>query len=239
LSDLIRRNGSAAEVTPSWEGQTVAIICTGPSLNKNDLDLVRGCKTIAVNDAYLVAPWADVLYAADDRWWAWQLSGVVKSWPWVTFTKQQVSEAIRAFKGQTVTIEHPTVSKFPQFVLKNDGGDGLSERPDAVRTGQNSGYQALNIAILSGAKKILLLGYDMHYPNGKSHAHNGHEVKIAEHSYIRYAKNFSSMQHQLRNLDVQVINCTPGSKINCFTFSTVEKELAGLQSDQVAAVVSG
>jgi hypothetical protein len=239
LSDLIRRKeGRAAEVTKSWEGQTVAVICTGPSLNKKDLDRVQSLNCIVVNDAYLVAPWAKVLYAADDRWWKWQLEGKNKVWPWVSFTKEQVRQAYAEFKGQKVTIQHPTVIQDQDIlILENDGSEGLSFRPDAIRTGHNSGYQALNIAILSGAKKILLLGFDMRFINGKSHAHNGHEVKMAEHAYKKYAQNFSSMQHDLRKIDVDIVNCTEGSLINCFRFSTVELE--SIQFVESPALVSG
>lgn len=219
----------------------MAVICTGPSLTRDDLDRVHaaGIKSIAVNDAYLVAPWADVLYAADDRWWTWQTEGRPKSWPWVTFSKEQVRQALHSFKGQTVTIEHPTVSRIPQFVLKNHGQDGLSNKPDGVMTGQNSGYQAINIAALSLPKRILLLGMDMRYINGKSHAHNGHEIKHDESQYKRYAAHFRTLENPLRERGIDVVNCAPGSLIKNFRFSTVEKELAGVQSHPAAAVVSG
>lgn len=231
MSELIRRKeGRAAEVTRGWEGLTVAIICTGPSLCKRDLDIVQasGIHCIAVNDAYLVAPWSDVLYAADDSWWKWQAEGRNKVWPWSQFTAEQVKRACAEFKGQKVTIQHPTVYGGQDvLVLQNDGDDGLSERPDAVRTGKNSGYQAINIAVLAGAKKILLLGMDMRFVNGKSHAHNGHPVKHGESSYRKYAQSFRTMQTPIAKLGVSVINCTAGSLIQCFPFSTIEKELCG------------
>jgi hypothetical protein len=217
------------------------VICTGPSLNKNDLDIVErsGIKCIAVNDAYLVVPWADVLYAADDKWWTWHLEGLNKSWPWVSFSKHEVSQRLKSFKGQTVTIEHPAVSKFPQFVLRNGGQEGLSGNPQVICTGQNSGYQAINIAALGGAKKILLLGMDMRFLNGKSHAHNGHPVKHDENSYKRYAQNFRTIETPLKNLGIDVVNCAPGSLIKNFRFSTVERELAGLQPHPEPALLQG
>jgi hypothetical protein len=231
LPELLRRTqGRAAEVTRAWEGQTVAVICTGPSLCKDDLDRVQssGIRSIAVNDAYLVAPWADVLYAADDGWWKWHAQGLDKSWPWARFGKDQVRRALAEFRGQKVTIEHPTVYNAPDvLVLKNDGTEGLSERPDAIRTGQNSGYQAINIEALSRPKRILLLGMDMRFVNGKSHAHNGHPVnKQGESSYRKYAQNFRTIETPLKRLGIDVVNCAPGSLINNFRFSTVEKELS-------------
>lgn len=231
MPDLLVRkspNERAAVIQRIWEGETVAVIATGPSLTKSDLDLVSGLKCIAVNDAYLVAPWAKVLYAADERWWKWQADGRNKSWSWgQKFNQDGVRKAYREFQGQKVTIQHTQVFNDPDvLVLENDGQDGLSERPDAVRTGQHSCYQAINIATLSGAKKILVLACDLRYVNNRSHAHNGHHPTVTDESaYRRYAKNFRTIENPLKKMGVEVVNCAPGSEVKSFRFSTVEKEL--------------
>lgn len=111
------------------------------------------------------------------------------------------------------------------FMLHNLGSDGLSEIPNGLHTGSNGGYQAINIAVLAGAKKILLLGYDMRFPDGKSHWHKGHPVKVPECRYLQYAKRFKSMLPQLQKLGVSLVNCTAGSAVTCFPFSTIDKEL--------------
>jgi hypothetical protein len=55
-----------------WAGQTVCCIASGPSLIAADVELVRaaGLKTIAVNNSWQLAPFCDVLYAGDHKWWA-------------------------------------------------------------------------------------------------------------------------------------------------------------------------
>lgn len=112
------------------------------------------------------------------------------------------------------------------FMLHNGGGDGLSNVANTIKTGSNSGYQAINIAVLAGAKRVLLVGYDMHFPGGKSHWHAGHPVRSDEGQYVTYAKRFSTMLDPLRAAQCEVVNCTPGSKIEAFRFSILEKELA-------------
>lgn len=48
-----------------------AILSTGPSMSQAVADAVRGrVRAVAVSDAYMLAPWADVLVSADERWWA-------------------------------------------------------------------------------------------------------------------------------------------------------------------------
>jgi hypothetical protein len=174
-----------------------------------------------------VAPWADVLYFADQKWWEWHRDGIQKSWPWVTFTKEEVKKRFSDFAGQKVTIEHKPMATGPDILwLRNDGSDGLCEKQDGIRTGANSGYQALNIAALSGSKRVLLVGYDMNYQGGRSHAHNGHPVKMHESAYHGYAKKFQTLESPLKKLGIEVRNCTPDSRISCFKHEALEQALA-------------
>ena len=173
---------------------------------------------IAVNDQYLVAPSADVLYFADARWWEWHHQGLAKSWPWASFTAEQVRERFASFAGQKATIDG-TGMMVPDpavFMLHNHGREGLSEQPNGLHTGMNGGYQAINLAVLAGARRVLLAGYDMRFPGGRSHSHNGHPHSHPEANYSLYASKYSSMLPQLGRLGVDVVNCTPGSAIDAF-----------------------
>lgn len=49
---------------------TWAVLATGPSMNQDVADAVRGrCKVAAVSDSIRLAPWAEVLVSADRAWW--------------------------------------------------------------------------------------------------------------------------------------------------------------------------
>ena len=111
------------------------------------------------------------------------------------------------------------------FMLHNYGHEGLSEAPNGLQTGSNGGYQAVNIATLAGAARVLLVGYDMRFTGGRSHWHAGHPVKVAEDRYLQYARSYKTMLPQLARLGVEVVNCTPGSAVTCFRMSTLEKEI--------------
>jgi hypothetical protein len=65
-------------VQPEWRGQTVVIVGGGPSLTKEQVDAAghvvvgrAAPKVIAINNAIELAPWADVLYFCDARWYEW------------------------------------------------------------------------------------------------------------------------------------------------------------------------
>lgn len=219
-----------ARITRAWAGQTVACIGSGPSATLDALTALREAKlkTIAVNDMYLVAPWADVSYFADTRWWDWHHHGRFgKKFSWVEFAPAEVSERFRAFAGAKITIENSgaLIPDADVFMLHNLGYEGLSEVPNGLHTGSNSGYQAINIAYLAGARRIVLVGYDLRFEKGRSHSHNGHPVDVGEERYHQYARNYSSMVPQLAKAGVEVINCSPKSKVTAFPIKTIEEAL--------------
>jgi hypothetical protein len=220
----------------SWAGETVFCIASGPSLTKEQVEATKGKRLIVVNDNYLIAPWADLLYFADLKWWKWHTEGLQKSWSWAKFQASEVKKALAEFKGQKVSIENGkgnTVEAKDVFIIGNHGHDKLSEKPDGVNTGSNSGYQAINIAVLAGAKRIVLLGYDMRYQQKMTHSHNGHPQKMPEATYLGFASRFRSMKPQLEKLGVEVLNATPKSAIDAFP----KVELQSILSSETAAVV--
>lgn len=178
---------------------------------------------------YLVAPWAAVNYFADTRWWDWHHYGKhAKVFQWRRFEAHEVRAAFAAFAGQQASIEN-TGALIPDadvFLLHNYGYDKLSDRANGLHTGSNSGYQAINLAYLAGAKRIILVGYDLRFVNGRSHAHDGHAVKETEARYIAYAKVYATMVPQLEAAGVEVIQTAKDSTVRCFPMASLEEALA-------------
>jgi len=92
--------------------------------------------------------------------------------------------------------------------------------PGVVRHGTNSGLLGMEVARLMGAKRILLLGFDMH----GSHYFGPHPAGLKNTT----DKRFQAMQRQFtewKPCGVDVINCTPGSRLRQFRASLLEAEL--------------
>lgn len=203
-------------VTRAWDGKAVVCIASGPSLTAEQIEQVRQARerdtvrVIVVNDNYLIAPFADVLYYADEKWKRWHQGGIARSWPWAKFNADQVRAAFAAFGGQKCTLKLGADSSPGVFHLKRLLSDGLSTDPAGLATGNHSGHQALNIAVLSGGRPIILLGYDGQRANGAKHAFGEHpdgtEPPYAE---IRAAARTTGAV--LERLGVQVVNGSPGS----------------------------
>jgi hypothetical protein len=194
----------------AWPGATVVCIGTGPSLTRDDVDACRGkARIIAINDAYTIAPFADVLYACDAKWWAWH-------------------KGAPTFAGLKYTLARPVVPAprlWPGVVALQDCGRlGLSLDPTSLKTGHNSGYQAINLAVLFGAARILLLGYDMHAPGGKDHFFGKHPDQTRP-PFRQCLDAFVSMVEPLKAAGVDVVNCTPNSALRCFPTGTLAELL--------------
>lgn len=198
-----------------WPESTVVCIGGGPSLTEADVDACRGrARVIAVNDAYRLAPWADLLYACDGRWW-------------------KMHKGVMSFAGPKFALTAPQPNDWGVLNLRNNGRDGLCLEPDGLCTGRNSGYQAINLAVHLGAKRILLLGYDMKRSGGKSHWFGEHQRGALTSPYQRFLEAFTTMQEPLRTLGVEVINCTRSTVLHTFPKMTIDDALVS----QMAGIV--
>jgi len=158
-----------------------------------DVDACRGrARMIVVNNAYHLAPWADVLYAADEKWWRWQ-------------------KGATGFAGLKYTID-PQRSPWPGLqVLRNTGAHGLERQPTGLRTGFNSGYQAINLAVHLGAARIVLLGYDM----AGDHYFGSHPDKTRP-PFPVCLKAFGTLVGPLVDAGVVVINASRQTRLSAF-----------------------
>ena len=210
-----------------WRGETVFCIASGPSLREVSLSRLRGRRVIVVNDNYLRCPWADLLYFCDHKWWVWHT------------TKPEFRGQFAAFRGFKVTMDRRVHEADRTIKWVENGGwnenlavVGLDDRPTHLRNGRNSGYQALHLAVHLGAKRIVLLGYDMRKgPKGEGHwfgehvDETGRERKEAPITVERWAKSFDTLVEPLAERGIKVLNATAGSAITCFPKISLEAVL--------------
>ena len=105
-------------------------------------------------------------------------------------------------------------------------GEGCSLDPRAVINGLNSGYAAVNLAVLRGARTIYLLGYDM-LDLGQGIAHHWHDgykwqgARGTARCYTDWARRFDDLARGIP-AGVTVWNCNPESAVRAFPFMTYE-----------------
>lgn len=221
--------GRFSRVRRLWEGQTVVLIGGGPSITIEQVERARtsNVRCIAVNNGYLLAPWADVCYFADSHFWRWHSEGIECA----GLTAEEVRQKFHSFAGQKCTIQNSgaNVTDDSVHMLRNKTfpvhGVGLSTDAEALITGRNSGFQAMNLATLAGAKRILLLGYDGQPQHGKTHWFGEHPRPTPIDNFPYYRKSFDAAKKDLDRLGVEVLNCSTGSAIETFPKISIERAL--------------
>jgi len=101
---------------------------------------------------------------------------------------------------------------------------GICEKPDEVAWNRNSGASAINLAYHLGAKRVVLLGYDMRRVDGEPNWHKDHPAKD-KNPYELYLRHFKTIARDADRLGLEVINCTPNSALTCFPIVPLEEYL--------------
>lgn len=195
----------AFRIDPVWIGKTVVIIAGGESVTARQARHVAiarmedRCRVLAVNDAVYLAWYADWLHAYDSRWWRWH------------------SQRLGEFKGIKTTVQEETPDACVTGKLVRSGIDGFDRSPWAVR-GNNSGYQAICIAMHAGANRILLLGFDM----SGGHWFGAHPDGRNDDRSAVMRLHFATLNEFALERGCKILNCSPQSSLDCFPQNDLE-----------------
>ena len=161
-----------------------------------------GTAVIAVNDAIYPCGFADIAYACDPQWW--DLHG-----------------GLRAYRGLKVALGvsrggQPFAPAYDDvWWVECSGTDGWDDDPDKIRSGGNSGYQALQVAAKGySPKNIILVGYDMQGP----HFFGEHPASIRMHpNMATWIQSYNILGDKLiDSMGINVVNASPGSALKRF-----------------------
>jgi len=204
---------------------TIVCIASGPSLTQEDVDFCRDrARVLVVNNNYAMAPWADWLYAGDYQWWRCHLRGSHGNRDW--------KAKLDAFTGERWTLDRKAAQDFGLRWIEDASGPNKAMRlccePGKVYNGANSGFAAINLAWHFGARRIVLLGYDMQRTGGVAHWFGDHPPELSSAAdYPAFRSFFPLLAADLAADGVAVINCSRATALECFKRSTVQEVLGG------------
>lgn len=213
-----------------WEGGDCFILGGGPSLLKQFeipasviqdvytrrvspkvyspfLQSIHKKHVIAVNVAYKIGDWIDVMFFGDDSTWNEEKFDLMK------------------FPGLRVTCCEGIPDNLPLKYLIRDGGHktGLSSDPGMVAWNYNSGAAAINFAVHTGVKRIILLGFDMKLDNEENqHWHKLYINQLhtpketIESTLSKHLRGFPEIAEDAKKLGIEIINANPYSAITDF-----------------------
>jgi len=189
------------------------ILASGPSMLLQDANAVRGKGTVvAINNTVQLAPWADILYSCDPAWW----ETYPKLW--------------RNFPGRKVAREGK--AKHPEGIEIIPASHDMPLGRNGLANGHSSGYQAINLAYLEGARTIVLLGFDMQHTYGMAHWHGNHGRSANGQPLGNFGcadlarKHFPALADALRREGVRVVNCSRETALTCFERMPLKDALA-------------
>lgn len=204
----IRRTPRFVPVLPLWSGATVVCLASGPSLCAEDVEYVHGrARVIAVNNTVDLAPWADAVWATDARWWRWR-------------------NGLPRFQGLKFSVWLGGVGRPKDIhILRRHNERGLCLSPDGVCHGRNGGHAAVNLAVHLGARRIVLLGYDMQATGGRDHWHAPHPYSMPN-PYELWRRLFATLVEPLADLGVEIVNCSRETALDCVPRRPLREALA-------------
>lgn len=206
---MARKTRPSTALGPDWTGQTCYIVLGGTSVDPHEVQRLHerpSAKTLVVNSSYIVAPWADALFFADDRWYKREL--------------QERPALLKSFRGEVWTIAEHSAAREPglyllrQVVPGENGVGGLAREPDTVAMQRTSTSGALNFAVHRGAARIVLIGADNRDgDNGRIHHHAEYPWPRRRTTWRVKEKQLALAAHALAALGIPVINASPISTL--------------------------
>jgi len=209
-----------------WKGGECWIIGGGPSITRQfeiPDDVVRKVKSgelgvdayspylsylhnkhvIAVNMAYKIGDWIDMMFFGDRSFW------------------DRVKRDLHKFPGLKVTCGINVDKQFPNVrMLKRKKGRawtyGLAPEPNSVCWNSNSGAAAINLALHTGVKRIYLLGFDMQTKDPERHWHKLYGQISKSPPYLTHMRSFPAVKKDADKLGIEIINVNPDSAIKDF-----------------------
>lgn len=213
MAPVVTERPTAAQVCKSsrpnvvgrWRGERAFVVATGASLTQADVDALRGRgRVIVVNKAYLLAPWADVLFSIDRQFW---------------------DQVVPDFAGERWTVEGcSSIEPHGLDWLESVKDQGLGAK--RLHWIAGSGGTAINLAFLFGANPIVLLGFDMQRTNGRIHWHEDYpRGNPDEQRFRRWRRELAKTPETFDRHGVRVVNCTRHTALDCFERAELEAML--------------
>lgn len=192
--------------------KTAIIMAPGPSLTKHQVVLATesGALTVGIGDVGRLYD-IDVHYHCDAKWWNYY-RGCPDSRAKVKFSLEQSL--------------YPEIKCLERSELPSGELDFTYPK---IVTGNNSGYQAINVAwhSLPYMERLILIGYDLKDTEDGKHNIIGHHPKEIRRPYNfqLFRENIQSLAPFLANKGIKVYNCTIDSALQGYERAKLEDVL--------------
>jgi hypothetical protein len=153
LSDIAKANRAAlSQLRGSCAGETIVIICNGPSINRTDMQLVRPHKSIGMNRAYLMYDtWGfqPTYFTSINYLVLNQFADDIRQLPGPKFVDFALRDILRPEDGFLYFRIPPRINDRFQADIRNP-----------ITSGGTVTYVTLQLAYFLGFSKVVIVGMD-------------------------------------------------------------------------------
>ena len=194
------------------------IVGGGPSLSHFNFLSLANKDTIVTNKAIFNVPFPSYFITVD---YTFLKKIDIQSFRDILTSKIFVADFSHPFLKETekgiVDTRYNLVYNLQDFnvIIKSHNSGGIGYTFDEFRTGLNSGFCALQLAVILGYRKIYFLGIDLNISN-QTHYHKGYgeSNQSFERKLNVYFQKFEKALFDLKQYsDIEVFNCSVGSRL--------------------------
>lgn len=200
--------------------EKVFVVAGGPSLKNFDFSFLRDKDTIVVNKSIFNVPNPNFFVSVDYTFLKKVDRVHFKNIPTTkVFVAALGHPSLQEEDGRITDTKFNLIYRLNEYdiIIKSRKQDGVGLTFYDFRTGKNSGFCALQLAIVLGYKEIYLLGVDLNITSSFTHYHGGYgESREKFNAKLPgYFEYFKIGLEQLREKsDIQVFSCSENSSLN-------------------------
>lgn len=203
-----------------WPNSTIFILGGGPSIKDLDLDLIKEIwPVISCNLAFIDYPWVDVMYFGD-----------CKVHTWVSEKGRYCNQFVK-YQGLKISC-CPDTRDDPDIKTLFRLPKGITTDKRSIGWNVNSGGSAINLAYHFGARRVILLGFDMKKVEGKDNFHDYNYVPNKHDVYHKFLYFFKFIKKDADKLGLEIINATVGSSLDLFPIVPYEEVISNLTKER-------
>lgn len=192
-----------------WTGETGFIIAGGPSVKRQNLELLRGEHVVVINRSFETFPSADFLYFHDWRFWG-QYYGRLKVF------KNTIVTTSRTLKN---TITDPRLRCLEKIMPP----PGVSDNPMKLCVLHTSLTGAMGLLAHLGCARIVLLGADMQRGEaGETHHHPSHPWAPVDGCWDLMMEELRLVADGMKQRGIEIINTSDRSRIDWWPYMRLE-----------------
>ena len=212
-----------AEIHNNKKSDTVFIVGGGPSLMGFDFMQLKNVDTIAVNKSIEYVPDAnyfitlDYTYLSKSKRNITEISKSRTETIFVVNTGGTVEKRGGEYVDARFNLHYKSLNQFNHVIesKKPLSSTGFGKSFTDFAHGYNSGFAALQLALLLGYEKIYLLGFDLNEHDLVTHFHSDYRGSTTKKNIPKFLEHFESAFKLTNELD-KIYSCSPNSALNAY-----------------------